>query len=306
LNLTETQYQLVSTFTAGTLSVMLAAAVYFLVMRETVDVKQRASILIAGMYTGIAAFHYWRILGAWQDGFVRTDEGTYQQIGGEIFHGYRYADWLITVPMLVAQLVMVLALDSAMTKRLIRRLGGAAAAMVLIGLPGELSDNNSIKLLFWAAGCVPFAYIVYVLYFGMTGSLRRQSDSVVRTVSNARILLVGSWMFYPLVYLIPLIGLDGARGMVLRQVGYSVADVVAKPLFGLFLLRVAQARHADLVEASATADAMLPKLAVPTAPGAGVPAAPGVPTAPTWPTVGAQASGHRVPMPPGSSMSNGS
>jgi bacteriorhodopsin len=320
LNLTESQFQLVSTFTAGALSVMLAAAVYFVVMRESVNVKQRPAIIIASMYTGIAAFHYSRILSAWNDAFEYRD-GTYVQIRSSIFNSYRYADWLITVPLLVAQLVLVLALEPAMQKRLVRRLGGAAALMVLIGLPGEISDNTGTKMAFWALGCIPFAYLIYVLYFGMTGSLRRQSDTVMRTVSNARMLLVGSWMIYPIIYLVPVMGFDGARGLVGRQIGYTIADVIAKPLFGLFLLRVAQAKQADSDELDLT-NAVVPSLSVPSAPSSvptmpgvptmtSTPAVPGVPTMPgvpamSSPTVGAQALGHRVPMPPSSYTANGS
>jgi bacteriorhodopsin len=248
------QYQLVTMFIAGTLSVMLAAAVYFLVIRETVRVQHRPGVVIAAVYTGIAAFHYQQMLTSWKGAFNLVGD-RYVSSGAPLFHGYRYADWLITVPLLVAQLVMVLRLEAEQSKRLIVRLGVAAAAMVALGYPGEIASSNGGKLLFWSLGFIPFAYLVYVLYVGMSDSLRRQPESVARLVSNARLLLVGSWMAYPIVFLFPIIGLDSAMGTVLRQVGYSVADVVAKPLFGLLLLRIALAKSKaeDVAEAAPTA-----------------------------------------------------
>lgn len=270
MTLTSLEYQLVATFIAGTLSVMLAAAIYFLVSRESVRGAQRQTVLIAAVYTGIAAFHYSRILGSWTESFT-YEAGQYVSTGAPVFHGYRYADWLITVPLLVAQLVLVLALDAKMTKRLVTRLGAAAALMVVLGYPGEISSSTPVKLLFWALGCIPFAYLVYVLYVGMSESLRRQSKAIVRTISNARLLLLASWMTYPIVYLLPILGLDEATSQVIRQVGYSVSDVIAKPLFALFLLKVAQIKSSeesvDAVAASSTA-------MVPTPPPAKVPTVP--------------------------------
>ncbi len=247
MTLTSLEYQLAATFIAGTFSVMLAAAIFFLVSRETVRGGQRQAVLVAAVYTGIAAFHYSRILNSWTDSFA-YQAGKYVSTGAPVFHGYRYADWLITVPLLVAQLVMVLALDGRMSRRLIIRMGTAAALMVAIGYPGEVSENNSTKLIFWGLGVIPFVYLVYVLYVGMSESLRRQPKNVVRTISTARLLLVSSWTVYPVVYLLPLLGLAAGASEVIRQVGYSVADVIAKPLFALLLLKVAQAKSAEEAE----------------------------------------------------------
>ena len=176
--------------------------------------------------------------------------------------------------------------------------------MVALGYPGEVSDSKAIKMVFWLLGVAPFCYLIYVLYVGMSESLRRQPDSVVRTISNARLLLVSSWMVYPVVYLLPIIGINNAGGTVIRQVGYSIADVIAKPLFALFLLRVAQAKSADAEQIDVTV-ARAPS--VPTAP-----VAPRVPMPPRQVAAAAQAdvdaamqapTRPRVPMPP--SMSSG-
>jgi hypothetical protein len=66
---------------------------------------------------------------------------------------------------------------------------------------------------------------------------------------------------YPLAYMAPSIINDEATAEVVRQVGYSIADVLAKPLFGLLVLAIAIAKsRADGYEPALDED---PALMVP-------------------------------------------
>jgi CRP-like cAMP-binding protein len=61
--------------------------------------------VISATLTGIAAYHYFRIFDSFRHAFT-TDaaggRGTYTQAAGESFNeGYRYVDWLLTVPLLL-------------------------------------------------------------------------------------------------------------------------------------------------------------------------------------------------------------
>jgi bacteriorhodopsin len=302
MELSQLQYGLATAALTAALTIMASAAVYFFTQRNEVHRTQQASVFMAVFYTGTAAFHYWRILSAWTDGFVPTGTGSFKA-EGLFVHAYRYSDWLLTVPVLVAQLVWVLRLEKKHQRKLTIQLGGAAALMVMLGLPGELSESNSAKFAWWGAGMVPFVYLVYVLYIGLGGSLKHQPRAIAKTVSNARLLLVTSWLVYPVVYLFPMLGLDNATGEVVRQVGYSIADVVAKPAFAFFLLLVARAKGAEEFgfEANAEANASVPS--VPSMPGMPVmPGMPGMPVVPGMPStpvaVGPAASAGGVPSMP--------
>ena len=44
---------------------------------------------------------------------------------------------------------------------------------------------------------------------------------------------------YPIAYIAPMVIDNPATAEVTRQVGYSIADVLAKPLFGLLVLSIA-------------------------------------------------------------------
>jgi bacteriorhodopsin len=97
----------------------------------------------------------------------------------------------------------------------------------------------------WGAlSTLPFLYILYVLFVELTKSLDRQPPEVAATVGRLRILLIATWGVYPISYLFPVFGLDGSDAFVLRQVGYSIADVLAKCLYGLVIYKIARMKSA--------------------------------------------------------------
>ena len=112
--------------------------------------------------------------------------------------------------------------------------------MIALGYPGELSTDGLTRNVFGLLSTVPFLYILYVLFVELTRSLDRQPAAVRTTVSRLRILLVATWGVYPIAYLLPLLGFDGATAWVGKQAGYSVADILAKALYGLLIFKIAR------------------------------------------------------------------
>jgi bacteriorhodopsin len=55
-------------------------------------------------------------------------------------------------------------------------------------------------------------------------------------------MLVGLWGVYPIAYLMPVLGFDGPDAFVLRQAGYSIADILAKAAFGLVIYKIARVK----------------------------------------------------------------
>jgi hypothetical protein len=53
------------------------------------------------------------------------------------------------------------------------------------------------------------------------------------------------WGVYPVAYLLPLLNVGGADAWVFKQVGYSVADIVAKAVYGLIIFQVAKVKSYD-------------------------------------------------------------
>lgn len=161
-------------------------------------------------------------------------------MGHAFNEGYRYVDWLLTVPLLLVELVVVLTLAKKLQASLLRRLIPAAAAMILLGYPGEISSDNITRHVFGLLSTIPFLYILYVLFVELTRSLDRQPLAVRTTVSRMRVLLVATWGVYPIAYLVPLLGFAGSDAWVGKQAGYSIADILAKALYGLLIYRIAR------------------------------------------------------------------
>ncbi len=63
---------------------------------------------------------------------------------------YRYVDWLLTVPLLLIELILVMKLPEEETVSLGWKLGVASAMMVALGYPGEIQDDLSVRWFWWS------------------------------------------------------------------------------------------------------------------------------------------------------------
>ena len=220
---------------------MLATTIYTLVAQSRVLPKYRVALVMSSMVTFIAAYHYFRIFNS----FEESSNGYAVMIGvgkGAFNEAYRYVDWILTVPLLLVEVVAVLALAKAASTSLIQRLVPASAAMIALGYPGEISSDNGTKTLYGVLSTIPFLYILYVLFVELSKSLDRQPEGVAATVGRLRLLLIATWGVYPISYLLPLLGQDinDPNLFMWRQVGYTVADVLAKCVFGLTIFKIAR------------------------------------------------------------------
>merc|ERR1712146_248661 len=148
---------------------------------------------------------------------------------------YRYVDWLLTVPLLLIEIVLVMKLPEAETVQRCTVLGISSALMIIGGYPGETSGTVWVRWCFWALSMIPFCYIVYTLFIGLKESQANQPAECREQVKWACWATVFSWCTYPVVYTFPMIlgsnegkaGLS-AGAMVAVQIGYTVSDVISK------------------------------------------------------------------------------
>ena len=239
LILSEGQYNLVYNAFSFVIACMGASLLFFLLSRSRIAPRHRLAVTISALVVGVALYHYVRIFNSFAEAFSFID-GQWVQDGPPFNEGYRYVDWLLTVPLLLAELVIVLKLAKSNTRSLIVRLTIAAVAMIALGWPGELSDPDTTARTLWGvASTVPFLYILYVLFVELGKSLDRQSPHVRKLVDALRYIILATWGVYPLAYLAPSVINNEATAEVVRQVGYSIADVLAKPLFGLLIFAIA-------------------------------------------------------------------
>jgi len=228
---------------------MGCATIFFWLQLPNVSKPYRTALIITGLVTAIATYHYVRIFNSWGEAFnvsnVSGGDYTVKLSGAPFNDAYRYVDWLLTVPLLLIELILVMKLPKAETVKLSWSLGVASAAMVALGYPGEIQDNLAIRWFWWAMAMIPFCYVVMTLVSGLNDATAKQPDSVKGLVVMARYLTVISWLTYPGVYIIKNMGLAGNIATMYEQVGYSIADVVAKAVFGVLIWAIAAGKSEE-------------------------------------------------------------
>jgi bacteriorhodopsin len=166
--------------------------------------------------------------------------GTVTATGIAFNDAYRYVDWLLTVPLLLIELVLVMRLSREETVQKGWRLGLAAALMIILGYPGEIAADIPTRALWGTLSAIPFVYIVWELFSGLGKSIERQPEAVRGLVKQARLLTFASWGFYPIVYMAPYAHIAGPDATTVIQIGYTIADLVAKAGVGLLIFAIAQ------------------------------------------------------------------
>ncbi len=239
--LTFAQYQLVFNMLSFAVACMLASMVFFILARERLDPKYRISMIVSALVVGIAAYHYWRIFGSFSAAY-KLEAGKYVATGKPFNDAYRYVDWLLTVPLLMVELIAVLQLSKKQSGPMLTKLVIAAALMIALGYPGEISSNNTTRAIWGTLSTIPFLYILYVLWVQLGNSLKTQSARVQVLMRNTQLLLLATWGFYPIAYMMPMFGIGGAGATVGLQVGYSIADVTAKCGYGVMIYAIARAK----------------------------------------------------------------
>lgn len=258
------QYSLVYNAFSFTIAAMGGATIFFWLNRGAVAPAYRVALSITGLVTAIATYHYFRIYNNWGEAY--TVVGDVARPSGVHFNdAYRYIDWLLTVPLLLVEIILIMRLPADETRRRGWRLGMAAAVMVALGYPGEIATSVPVRAAWGTAATIPFLYIVWELFRGLGDAIERQPEDVRGLIRQARIVTFASWGFYPIVYMVPFLGPQTAAAETVVQVGYTLADIVAKAGFGFLIFVIARRKSrrepADQVEylVDETSDAAGPR-----------------------------------------------
>ncbi len=247
------QYNVVSNVFSLTIAAMGAAALFFFNSRSQVAPKFRPALLVSGIVVAIACYHYFMIRMSWEAAYDFAD-GKYNPSGKSFNDFYRYADWILTVPLLMVELVAVLNLPRTTSQPLLIKLVVAAALMIALGYPGEvISDPNqwTQRVIWGSLSSIPFFFLLYVLWVELTKSLDTQPIQARRLIEVARLVILITWAVYPIAYALggteaALRAKSGSGGdanyIVALQIGYALADITAKAGFGVLIYFIARAK----------------------------------------------------------------
>merc|ERR1712187_337710 len=194
-----------------TLASMSATTMYLWFRADAVADKYKSAVYISGLVTFIAAYHYIRIFNSWVDAYSYegVPNGERPKLTGVPFNdACRYMDWLLTVPLLLIEILLVMKLDDKTYSSKAWTLGVGSALMIVSGYYGELVVTGDLtpRWMCWALSMCFFLYIVYELLVGLSAATNSEANPEIKgKIQTAQVMTVISWCTYPVVYLFPLL-----------------------------------------------------------------------------------------------------
>ncbi|MET3807936.1 bacteriorhodopsin [Nakamurella sp. UYEF19] len=248
-SLTASNFSTVYNLFSLVIASMLFTALFLFASQRRVAPRYRTAIVISAIVCGIAAYHYFRIFNNFEASYPAgaTIDAAHPLSNIEFNEAYRYVDWLLTVPLLLIETVAVMSLPRTESRSLLYKLVPASALMIGLGYPGEIANSTGTRLLWGGLSTLAFLFIVFVMFTELSRSVVRQPVQVQGLIKRLRTALVALWCVYPIAFLFPVFGgsfFGGEGGFVLRQAGYSIADILAKAAFALVIFKIATIRSA--------------------------------------------------------------
>jgi len=252
--MTDVQYQGVYNVLSFALASMMATTMYLWFRSFAVLEKYRSAVQISGLVTFIAAYHYFRIFNSWVDAYTYKPgkiiddamELANPSLTGVPFNdAYRYMDWLLTVPLLLIEILLVMKLDERDFNSKAWTLGFGSALMIVSGYYGELVVTGDLtpRWMCWFLSMSFFLYIVYELLVGLADATNSEPDPVIAgKIRTAQVMTVISWCTYPIVYLFPMLGISASSAVIGIQVGYCASDIISKCGVGLVIYQISYAK----------------------------------------------------------------
>jgi bacteriorhodopsin len=236
------------------IAAMGSATIFFWLQLANVSKSYRTALIIAGIVTCITTYRNFGYYNSWVEAFkvVANDGGDYTVTltGTPFFDEYRdRGDWMLTLPLLLIELILVMKLPHEETVSLCWKLGVASVLMVALGHQLEIQDDLPVLWIWWFLAMIPFCYIVRTLVVGLNEATSKQpTPAAASLVSAARYVTVVSWLAYPFVGLawqaMAYVGLAGPTATMYQQIGYILVDVWAKAFFGVLIWAIASEKSA--------------------------------------------------------------
>ncbi len=202
----------------------IGASVLLFLGTGWVDRRWKLPVALAGLIALIAALHYYEARAVWQG-------------AGQMPVIYRYAAWLIGVPVQVATVYFFAGALAPVPSGLFWRLIVVAVGMVLARYMGETGAMNAT--LGFLIGIVGWLYILGEFFFGRLGDITAKSEHEAAQTGMfwLRLIATVGWAIYPLCYFVAAFagGVDVAK----LNIVYNLADIVNELTFALVVLTAA-------------------------------------------------------------------
>jgi len=186
-----------------------------------------AAISYFGMATGHGVnYHHITVTEHHKKNIPDTHKEVYRQV-----YWARYVDWSLTTPLLLLDLCLLAGLNGGHTIMAIL----ADVVMVLTGLFAAYgSEKTAQKWGWYTIACIAFLVIIWHLVVNGRAGVKNKSSNVAKLYAGISLYTILVWTAYPIIWAVA----DGARILSVNQeiIAYAVLDVLAKPVFGAWLL----------------------------------------------------------------------
>jgi hypothetical protein len=256
---------------------MFAGLVYFIVTAKQISPKYRIANWLGAVVMVSAALELGNQYLVWKAAMVPQvigGETIFAALGESRFsNGYRYVNWSIDVPVLLTQIVVVLGLAGKKFWSPVIQFTVAGLLMIYTGYIGQffeavpeagtfgemtigavanmtgntlLAENIGQTATYWVmfvVSCIFYAWILYlVVAVGLSKeNLDKLPPKAQWWMKAVVYTLVGSWMLYLVGYLMPAVSIS-QESAVIRQIAYTIADIVSKVIYGVMIGYVAVLR----------------------------------------------------------------
>jgi bacteriorhodopsin len=162
-------------------------------------------------------------------------------LNGHTLQLARYADWVITTPLLLISLLTIAlpAIKNITELRtrtiLYASLIGLDVFMIITGVFGELNPGSD-KWFWFIVSSVAFIIIPYLLFTKVLKQSRELAQPAkTKLYTSVAIFLTMLWLVYPVVWYVSPVGIGGITE-VATNTTYAILDLLAKAVFGLWII----------------------------------------------------------------------
>jgi len=226
--------------------IMLLSSAAFTVLSWRIPVSRRLYHVITTLITIIAAISYFGMAngsGVSNHHTRKTEHhkqripDTHQPITRQVFWA-RYVDWSLTTPLLLLDLALLAGINGGHIVMLLL----ADLIMVLTGLFAAYGHNAGQKWGWYTIACVAYLFVIWHLVVNGRPQAAAKGSKTGKFFAAISLYTLLIWTAYPIIWGIA----DGSRILSVNQeiIAYAVLDVLAKPVFGFWLLLT----HAKLPE----------------------------------------------------------
>lgn len=226
--------------------VMLVATIVFTGMAWNVPISKRLYHIITGLITTTAAISYFAMATGHAVNYHHAVEreshkhvpDTHHDVYRQVYWA-RYVDWAITTPLLLLDLCLLAGLNGGSILIAVV----ADLIMILTGLFAAYgSEGTPQKWGWYTIACIAYLVVIWQLVYHGRTSAAAKGGKVANFFSAIGGFTLIIWTVYPIIWGIA----DGSRNMNVDEeiIAYAVLDILAKPVFGAWLLFT----HASITE----------------------------------------------------------